>query len=398
MASLTKRVRAAINDAFTSYDQLRLMVGEGNWSNLTNVQLEKIAKPDAQDIVVFNLVEWARRNGRLAELLTNCVMANPGHPGLRSLAEEVSSLKEQTLSSDGDVSIDDQEYPQPPAPLTDLEKRRLAWNAGALCVLIVETLAWTMLLIDNAWMFWTGTVLAAVLPKAWEMLTNRPVQLKATSIARRILTHRAVWPALIASILAVTTVTLFIAPVKYLAPVAAPWLQEGSSDIAPEKEAWTTVSPLGREAKFEIAELPALHQVLYPWQRNRVYAPPLLIVQPTFDITAIGTEETNEALWWTLKVRITRDEVEKHHQTVRPYLGGPLILNQGAAQFNGSPYPPEVHLLRLKYAVECNNILALPGDSITIDIAGPSENYSRTYTVQAALGNDPLYQVIRVPK
>ena len=73
----------ALIDAYPTRDLLRMMVRVELDENL-----EEIAGGENQNVVVFNLVSWAERDGRIDELITRAHMRTPGNDALKQLAAE----------------------------------------------------------------------------------------------------------------------------------------------------------------------------------------------------------------------------------------------------------------------------------------------------------------------
>ena len=73
----------ALIDAYPTRDLLRMMVRVELDENL-----EEIAGGENQNVVVFNLVSWAERDGRIDELITRAHGRTPGNEALKQLAAE----------------------------------------------------------------------------------------------------------------------------------------------------------------------------------------------------------------------------------------------------------------------------------------------------------------------
>jgi formylglycine-generating enzyme required for sulfatase activity len=73
----------ALIDAYPTRDLLRMMVRVELDENL-----EEIAGGENQNVVVFNLVSWAERDGRIDELITRAHRRTPGNEALKQLAAE----------------------------------------------------------------------------------------------------------------------------------------------------------------------------------------------------------------------------------------------------------------------------------------------------------------------
>jgi len=80
--TLAERVRAALLDCF-SPDELKVFVADR-----LDVQLPWVTPDRNFAVVVFELVEWARRNGKLSLLLTAAAERVPGRPILSELRDE----------------------------------------------------------------------------------------------------------------------------------------------------------------------------------------------------------------------------------------------------------------------------------------------------------------------
>src|SRR5262249_8874136 len=81
-----KRLREALQDAFPTYDELRIMVGEATWLGDQDFRLEQISHTSNQSIVIYNLIDWAVRYGQLASLIHNALHSVPHNEKLQSLA------------------------------------------------------------------------------------------------------------------------------------------------------------------------------------------------------------------------------------------------------------------------------------------------------------------------
>ncbi|MFN8467659.1 MAG: effector-associated domain EAD1-containing protein [Caldilineaceae bacterium] len=73
----------ALIDAYPTRDLLRMMVRVELDRNL-----EEIAGGENQNVVVFNLVSWAERDGRIDELIERAHLRTPGNAALSRLAAE----------------------------------------------------------------------------------------------------------------------------------------------------------------------------------------------------------------------------------------------------------------------------------------------------------------------
>ena len=73
----------ALLDAYPTRDLLRMMVRVELDRNL-----EEIAGGENQNVVIFNLVSWAERDGRIDELIERAHLRTPGNAPLRGLAAE----------------------------------------------------------------------------------------------------------------------------------------------------------------------------------------------------------------------------------------------------------------------------------------------------------------------
>jgi hypothetical protein len=80
--TLAERVRAALLECF-SPDDLRILV-----SDRLDVQLQWVTPDRPFTVVVFDLVEWTRRNGKFCELLAAAAERVPGKPILAELCAE----------------------------------------------------------------------------------------------------------------------------------------------------------------------------------------------------------------------------------------------------------------------------------------------------------------------
>lgn len=76
-----QQIRMALVDAF-SPEGLRMMVREQ-----LDESLSAIAGGATHSDVVFNLIEWAERTGKVADLIAGAYAANPGYAGLKVLVD-----------------------------------------------------------------------------------------------------------------------------------------------------------------------------------------------------------------------------------------------------------------------------------------------------------------------
>jgi hypothetical protein len=83
--TLAERVRTALLDCF-SPDDLRMLV-----SDRLEVKLQWVTPDRSFAVVVFDLVEWTRRNGKFCELLAAAAERVPGQPILAALRDECRS-------------------------------------------------------------------------------------------------------------------------------------------------------------------------------------------------------------------------------------------------------------------------------------------------------------------
>ncbi len=103
----------ALSDAYPTRDALRMLVRLELDENL-----EEIAGGENQSVVVFNLVTWAERSGRIDELITHARRRMPGNEALQHLAAdwrvqaaggapaELTSPLAGSAENDGPASID----------------------------------------------------------------------------------------------------------------------------------------------------------------------------------------------------------------------------------------------------------------------------------------------------
>ncbi len=88
------QIQEALLSAFRTKDQLSIMVRVQLDANL-----DAIAGGESLRVVVFNLVGWAERHGRVADLIGGANAEVPGNPELQQLVQDASSwdtLKEAT--------------------------------------------------------------------------------------------------------------------------------------------------------------------------------------------------------------------------------------------------------------------------------------------------------------
>jgi hypothetical protein len=78
-----RRLFMALLDAFGSYAELQLLFGLE-----LDPPLARIAAPGPLDQVVNDVIGYAERHGRVAELVTAARLRNPGNPALRRLVDE----------------------------------------------------------------------------------------------------------------------------------------------------------------------------------------------------------------------------------------------------------------------------------------------------------------------
>jgi hypothetical protein len=395
-SSVLKRVRSAIGDAFSSYDELRLVVGEGAWANLTNVQLEKIAKPDSQGVVAFNLVRWANRRGRVRELVEICLAENPDHPDLQAAHAEVCALPLEVPLSDDGVTIDEESYPSAPPPLTAADKRRARLNFIVAAILLVGIFFWTVRVFDNAWIFWSGTIGSAISTKIAEVILDRPLFLQLVSIVRRPMTHRATGPVLLSSIVAFIPASLFVAHVQYLGPGTALAMRVEGAEINPGGEYWMLAPPWGRRVSLSFPAIDSDTETVYPWSKNKFWAPPRIVIKPNFDLADISVTETEKTLQWQLTISLTRQD-KKQIVNVDPYRAGPVIIPGAIAMIDHTPYPPSFKIQRPDQTLYLKDLLVIPGDMLSIQIHGPMADYSRQYRVLAPQSPETGTQLVLVP-
>ena len=77
-----QEIRDALLDAYPTHDALRMMV-----RIKLNENLEDIAGGENQRVVVFNLVSWAERTGRVEELIAGAYSDMQGNPALDRLVQ-----------------------------------------------------------------------------------------------------------------------------------------------------------------------------------------------------------------------------------------------------------------------------------------------------------------------
>ena len=104
-------IQEALLDAFPARDDLRMMVRIE-----LDETLEAIADGSNQRVVIFNLVSWAERTGRIDDLVQGAYRQNQGNPALRQLmatwraaappAADQAASRVSAPATSGPVSID----------------------------------------------------------------------------------------------------------------------------------------------------------------------------------------------------------------------------------------------------------------------------------------------------
>ena len=122
-----QRLNSGIVDAFDNRDELGRAVRYG-----LNERLNLIAPSPDFEQSVFELVEWAEREGRVEELVNALRAANPGNAGLREVAEE---LKLAADSSELEKKV------IPSASFSDavLWRERMSASELAVCRITINT-------------------------------------------------------------------------------------------------------------------------------------------------------------------------------------------------------------------------------------------------------------------
>ena len=77
-----QEIREALLDAYGSVDALRIMVRIE-----LDETLEAIAGGENLRVLVFNLITWAERTGRVDDLIQGATRHNPGNPALQQLVQ-----------------------------------------------------------------------------------------------------------------------------------------------------------------------------------------------------------------------------------------------------------------------------------------------------------------------
>lgn len=88
-----KQFHNALIDAFSTQGILAQMV-----SFELNENLDAIAGGQNHSEVVFNLIQWARSQGKLEQLMTAAINSNPGNPELQAFVAQFQPLGSPTSS------------------------------------------------------------------------------------------------------------------------------------------------------------------------------------------------------------------------------------------------------------------------------------------------------------
>jgi len=81
-----KRLTEALLDAFSDYDDLRMMLEHG-----LGVRLARIVSDKGLEKVVFEIIEWANKQDRIPELLVAARQANPWNIKLLAFTEDIGA-------------------------------------------------------------------------------------------------------------------------------------------------------------------------------------------------------------------------------------------------------------------------------------------------------------------
>jgi hypothetical protein len=212
------------------------------------------------------------------------------------------------------------------------------------------------------------------------------------------LTHRAAFPILAVACGVFLAASLVIGRIQYFAVAATAPLIAGNTELEPGGIHWLPVLPLGRKVALAIMDMKLADAVLYPWHRNRVWAPPRIIIEPDFDVSQISTSESDPTLQWTMVVSVAPKEGKPWSERIFPYKGGPVIVWGAAPIVDGSPYPPTFQPKRPGQAVSIDDFAVLPGDVLEIEIRGPTKSFSTSHVVVSPENASSAVQVVYVPK
>ena len=84
-----KRIHAALLDAYPSEEELRMMVRIE-----LDESLEAVATGKNQRVLIFNLVTWAERTGRVDDLVQGAYNQTPGNLALQALMQSWSAASQ----------------------------------------------------------------------------------------------------------------------------------------------------------------------------------------------------------------------------------------------------------------------------------------------------------------
>jgi hypothetical protein len=382
---LRARLRKAIESAFHNYDELRIAIGEGNWTGLHNVRLEEFVKPDPLRIVVFNLVEWAEKNGRVRNLYEICQLSNPGNALLSQLAEDIRGLTEEpAIDITEKVAIHTETYTIPTRPLTP-QQRTLLWANPALFGGQVLAFAlWTCIFISQAWMFWLATVVLGLLSRIWDMFADLPLAWRVLSTLRDVLIRRSVLIVLLVTAAVGLVASLFISRVEYDARQEEPSIMIAGDKLQPGERKWVPSWPTGRKLQADRMGdgYQARPVIVYPWRLAKITSRviPYVVIEPHPDILEnIGTTEDNPAQQWQLTVKHNNQVIYENPN----YRGNALVL--GADEEHTPKLPPAMFRRTPEYILAALE----PADELHIQLASNPSAASQSKFVTIAVVKTP---------
>lgn len=305
---LRKQLREAIQTAYTSYDDLRIAIGEGTWQGLTNVRLEQFVKPDPLRLVVFNLVEWAENHGRVEDLYEVCVEGSPGNAELGQLAEPIRALDEERKPIEeiaDEITLKEATYTLP-TPTTQQE-RLITGNLVVATVILLLAAAWTVIFIDGAWIVWLTFFGPTLGSSIWDMIGNQLLAVRVISFFRGVLISRATLIALTIVFVVVGGLSLGISQVKYVGQPTDAAITVAGVELSPGDVQWLLVPATGK--KFRIERVGAGYRdgeiMAYPWQRTKIRPKimPYIVIEPAAQVIGnISTSDTSPNRQWKLTV------------------------------------------------------------------------------------------------
>lgn len=378
-SSLRRRLRLAIGSAFVNYSQLAMVVGEGDWPNLENVQLEKIARPDELNIVIHNLVSWAERTGHLKRLFSICLAENSNNPALRALIPEMDQLTEQPALQVNDIAIDDTSYPDPPPVLSKPQRTLFKINVLAIAAMMLLISIWSSIFIEQAfWVIFPG-ILSGIASIIWVMISEKEKALRIQAITSRWLASSRTTQTMVATLCMGLGGSLFVSKVQYVSFANAPEIQVLGRALSPGNSRWLLTYPWGRTItpqKIPIG-FSANAKTIRPWAAANIRLeiwPSVVIVPNKRIMAAISTQEDDPARIWTLEITLSRANGTNSYpvQAIKPYTGGPVIVTKNKqyiddlSKFNLNDFAGYSVTLRPK--TYCD-IELFPGDILDIKLS-----------------------------